>query len=176
MNYNPGTIGRISDVKNGITTKTSVLAAATYLLTGNTQTELFNVYGCIWVHRLYLEIVTAGSNNATTVLFNTTFTTPVIAVNNMCAASAAINGGGAPGPGFRVVWVGGAVATAAVITDSAGLSDVWNTNPHLVGGPSFVGTIGILTAAASQANGTFRAYLTWSQRDPDDGSYAEAKL
>lgn len=162
----------IGYIAGGLRVETSTLANATYLLgAGGTQTELFNVSGRIMVLQLYLELITAASANATTIQFNCTFTTPAIALNAMGAASAAIT---SKGQGQRIVHVGGAVATAAVITDSAGLSDVTCTTPHIVGGHGFVGTIGIAAAAADQASGTFRAilhYLPFS-----DGASAAAAL
>ena len=89
----------------------------------------------------------------------------------MGGASGSISG---LGQGQRVVHVGGAVATAAILTDSAGLTDVSCVTPHIVGGYGFVGTIGIAAAAADQASGSFRAmlhYLPYS-----DGAYARAAL
>lgn len=173
--FNPSTQEMVGYIGGGLRVETSTLANATYLLTGGTQTEVFTVKGRILVKQLYLESITVGSNHATQVLFNCTFTTPVIAANAMCAKCAAINAGGAgPAQGARVVFVGGAVATAAVITDSAGLSDVTCVTPHIIGGHGFVGSIGILASDASQASGTFRVvlhYLPYS-----DGAYAEAKL
>jgi len=168
--FQPSTQKMIGLVGGGLLVETSTLANATYLLNG-TQTELFDVYGRILVSQLYIELVTAASANATTLQYNCTFTTPAIGVNAMGAACASISG---LGQGQRIVHVGGAVATAAVLTDSAGLSDVTCVTPHIVGGLSFVGTIGVLGAAASQASGTFRAvmhYLPYSE-----GAYAEAKL
>ena len=171
-NFQPSTRDMISHISGGMRVETSTLANATYLLgAANTQTELFTIKGRILVLQLYLELITAASANATTIQFNTTFTTPVIALNAMGAASAAIT---SLGQGQRVVHVGGAVATAAVLTDSAGLSDVTCVTPHIVGGHEFAGTIGILAAAASQASGTFRGilhYLPYS-----DGAYAVAAL
>ncbi len=171
MNYNPSTIARIADIKNGIAVHTGALANATYLLTGGTQTELFGVYGLVLVHELYLEIITDCSAHATQVAFNCTFTTPSIAVNPMCAKCAAIT---SLGQGGRVVWKGGAVATAAVITDSPGLSDVLPTSGHLVGGVGFIGSIGILASDASQASGTFKATVLYTPRT--EGAYVAALL
>jgi len=170
-NYNESTQSVIGDLKNGMRAETSVLANATYLLTGGTQTEVFTVKGRIAVHQLFLEVITDCSADATQLLFNCTFTTPVIAVNSMCAKCAAIT---SLGQGGRVVWVGGAVATNAVITDSAGLTDVTATAIHIVGGKDFVGSIGILTSDASQASGTFQVVLLYSPLS--DGAYVEAKL
>lgn len=162
----------IGYIGGGLRVETSTLANATYLLgVAATQTELFNIGGRILITQLYVELITAASANATTVQFNCTFTTPVIAANPMGAACGSISG---LGQGQRVVHVGGAVATAAVLTDSAGLSDVTCTTPHIVGGHGFVGTIGIAAGTADQASGTFRAilhYLPYS-----DGAYVNAAL
>jgi hypothetical protein len=116
------------------------------------------------VAQLYIEFITACSAHANQVAFNCTFTSHVIAVNPMCAKCAAIT---SLGQGGRIVHVGGAVATAAVITDSPGLSDVTCVTPHMVGGKDFVGSIGILATDASQASGTFRAILHYSPYSDD---------
>lgn len=172
MNFNPSTREMIGFINGGLRKETSTLANATYLLgAGNTQTELFTVHGRILLLQMYIELITAASAHATTVQFNCTFTTPVIALNPMGAACAAIT---SLGRGGRIVHVGGAVATAAVITDSPGLSDVTCANRHIVGGHDFVGTIGILAAFADQASGTFRAVLNYLPYS--DGAYIEAAL
>lgn len=170
MNYNPSTIARIADINQGIGVSTSVLANLSYL-TGGTQTELFTVKGLISVLSLFIEFTVACSANATQVLFNCTFTTPVIGVNAMCAKCASIS---ALPAGGRILWLGGAVATAAVITDSAGLSVGAAVIPQLVGGKDFVGSIGCLDSDANQASGSFFAHLRYVPLL--DGSYAEAKL
>jgi hypothetical protein len=169
-NFNPSTQEMVGYVRGGLRVETATLNNATYLLNG-TQTEVFAIYGRILVLQMYIELISAASANATTMQFNCTFTTPVIGVNPMGAACASISG---LGQGTRIVHVGGAVATAAVITDSAGLSDVTCVTPHIVGGYGFVGSIGMLGAAANQGSGTFRVmlhYLPYS-----DGAYAQANL
>jgi hypothetical protein len=171
--YSPSTISRISDLINGLQCDTSNLAAATYL--AQNQVELFNYVGRIKIHNLFLEVTTVFSNNATTVLFNTTSTTPVIAVQPLCAASASV---AQLAVAERVFFVGGAVATAAVLTATPGISDI-NVTPHIVGGKGGtgtlnVGTIGILSAAASLTSGNFRASIYWSAMEP--GAYVEAVL
>ena len=172
MNYNPSTIARIADIHSGIRVETASLAGATYLTgAANTQTELFTVKGLIQVLSLYLEVLTVLSNHACTVLFNCTFTTPTIAVNAMSAACASI---AQAAQGQRVWCLGGAVATAAVLTDGAGLSVGAAVIPQLVGGRDFVGSIGILTAAASITSGTFMATLHYVPMS--DGAYAEALM
>jgi hypothetical protein len=171
-NFNPSTQSMIGYIAGGLRVETSTLANATYLLGASAaQTELFNVYGRILVVQLYIELITAASANATTLQFNTTFTTPTIALNPMGAACASIS---ALGQGQRIVHVGGVVATAAILTDSAGLSDVSCVTPHILGGHNFVGTIGVLAGAADQGSGTFRGILHYVPYS--DGAYAQAAL
>ncbi len=170
-NFNPSTQEMIGYIRGGLRVETSTLENATYLLTGGVSTDCFDVSGRILVFQLYLELITAASANATQILFYYDASTPALASNPLCAKCAAIT---SLGQGGRVVFVGGAVATAAVITDSPGLSDVTCVTPHIVGGHEFVGTIGVQSSDASQASGTFRVilhYLPYS-----DGAYANPKL
>lgn len=154
MNYNESTRQRIADIILGLHVETTagVLVAANF--TNPAQTELFNIYGRIGIKQLFVELTAAADANVTTVAFNCTFTTPVIALNVMNAASASIGSLGAYG---RITFVGGAVATAAIITDSAGLTDVEAAGKmHIVGGVSSagvltIGTIGMATAGGTQA-------------------------
>jgi len=169
-NYNQSTRRAIADVGSGMRIETATLAAATYLA-GATQTELFTVKGRVLVTQLYLEVVTTLSAHAQQVLFNCTFTTPSIVANAMCAKCASTSGALR---GLRVVFVGGVVATDAVITDSAGLSDVTCVSPHIVGGIDFVGTIGILSSDAAHNSGTFKAAIHYLPYD--EGSYITSLL
>ncbi len=154
MTYNKSARQRVADVALGLHVKTTagVLVAANF--TATAQTELFNIVGRVGIKQLFIELTSAADANATVVNFNTTFTTPVIALNPMCANSASIASLGAYG---RIAWVGGAVATAAIITDSAGLTDVEGAGKlHILGGVSSagvltVGTIGMLASTATQA-------------------------
>lgn len=176
MNFNPSTIEAVGYLINGVRVDTSVLANATYLLgAANTQTEIFNVIGRIKIHNLFLEVTVVCSNNATQVLFNYTSTTPVIAVQPLCAKCASI---AQLAVAERIYWLGGAVATAAVITATPGISDIAVT-PHVVGsvtaaGANAVGTIGILASDASQASGSVRASIYYTPMS--DGAYVEAIL
>lgn len=173
MNYNPSTIARVGDIGRGITVSTGSLAATTYLLgAANTQTELFDLRGLVFVTHLFIEITSAMDANATQVAFNATFTTPAVAVQPMCAKCASI---ATLARGRRIVWVGGAVATAAVITASAGISDVTPTVGHYIGGKDFVGTIGMLASDASQA-GTGVCFATVCYYPMYDGAYLAARL
>jgi hypothetical protein len=149
--------------------ETSVLTNTAYLI--QAQVELFNVYGRIIVNQLFMEAITVFGANITTLLFNFTSSTPVVAVQPMCAASGALT---SLAQGLRCVWVGGAVATAAVITATAGISDVISVAPQLIGTRAGVGTIGQLTAAANQTSGTCRFGIMYTP--VDEGSYVEAIL
>lgn len=171
-------IERISEMVLGIHTKTTdaVLVAANF--TDTAQTELFNVYGRIGIRNLFIELTAAADANATQVLFNCTFTTPVIAVNAMGAKCASIANAAAH---TRITHIGGAVASTIVITDSAGLTDVEMAGKmHIVGGETAagaptVGTIGMLGDDATQA-GTISAtaHIYWVAMSP--GAYVSAAL
>lgn len=179
MNYSPSTRNRIADFINGLHVETTggVLVAANFT-TGGTQTELFNIYGRIGIMELFIELTSAADANATQVLFNCTFTTPVIAQNPLCAKCASIANLGAYG---RIVYPGGVVATAAIITDSAGLTDVEMAGKKaIVGGVSAagvntVGTIGMQASDATQA-GTIAATAHLYYVPMSTGAYAESIL
>lgn len=151
-NYAPSTRARIADLITGMHVKTTdaVLVAANF--TDTVQTEIFTIVGRIAVTKLFIEITSAADANVTQVQFNCTFTTPAIGVNAMGAACASIASVGAH---TRIMHVGGAVATAAVITDSAGLTDIACAE-HILGGETAAGantagTIGMLISGATQA-------------------------
>jgi len=180
-NYAPSTRARIADLITGMHVKTGdgVLVAANF--TNAAQTELFTVVGRIMLLQMFVELTAAADANATQVQFNCTFTTPAIGVNAMGAKCASIANKGAH---TRITWIGGVVATAHVLTDSAGLTDVVASglggNPHILGGETAdgvntVGTIGMLISDATQA-GTISAtghiyYIPMSV-----GAYAAALL
>ena len=174
-NYGPSTIARIGDLVNGIRVDTSVLSAATYLLTGNNQTEIFNIYGRIKLHNLFGEVTTVLDNQATTLYYNATWTTPTIAVGAISGASGSL---AQLAVGEKISWLGGAVATAVVLTATPGIADI-NVTPHILGGvttagANYVGTIGILTAAASMTSGAVR--FTCFYTPMSDGAYVTAAL
>jgi len=165
-NYSQSTQDLVSDVRNGIEVETTAMANATYM--AQTQQEIFNVFGRIKVNILYGEAVTDGSANATTLKFNFTSTTPVIAVANMTAASVGVWTSAVPGT--RVVCLGGAVATAALVDAGPGISGAMT--PMIIGTVGGIGTIGILTAAASQASGTTKFVIDYVPLS--DGAYVTA--
>jgi hypothetical protein len=179
VNYNQSTRDRIADMIMGLHVQTtnSVLVAANFA-TGGVDTDLFNIHGRIGVKQLFIELADAADANATQVLFHVTFTTPSIAQNAMCGKCASIANLGAFG---RIVLVGGAVATAAVITDSAGLSDVETAGKiHILGGitaagANAVGVIGMQSSDASQA-ATITATAHLFYVPMSTGAYAEAAV
>src|SRR5574343_144717 len=127
--YHPKTREAVADITSGIRVETSQIAATTLLdHSPSAAVSLFTLTGCVMLTQLYVEVETVLSSDAADLLFCVTFTTPVIAENDMCSASGSLSGSVA---GVRCVWVGGAVATAAVLTDSAGLPDVICFSPPL---------------------------------------------
>lgn len=169
-NYNPSTIARIGDLVNGIQVDTSTVAAASYFKTGNTQTELFNVYGRVRIHSLFGEVTVVLSDHACVVYYNFTSTDPVIAVQPISSASATL---AKLAVGERISWVGGAVGTAVVLTATPGISDI-NPAPQIVGTAGGTGSIGMLTAAASLASGNVKFSCFYTPMS--DGAYVTAAL
>lgn len=170
--YSPSTIERIGDLINGIRVDTSNLAAATYMLTGPTQTEIFNVYGRIKIHELFAEVATAAfSNNACVLKYTFTSSSPVIAVADITSVTASL---AQLAIGERIAWIGGAVATAAVLTATPGITDVARI-PQIVGVSAGVGTIGINTATAS-ITGTATVKFSLFYTPMSDGAYVTAVL
>jgi hypothetical protein len=170
--YHPSTSRSIADIGSGIRVQTGTMGYLTYLdHSPATTNAVFNVYGAIMVTQLYAEVTATVSSDACQPQFNYTATTPVVGVNPMCAVSASLADAAV---GLRVVWCGGAVATAAVITDSAGVSDVTCLTPQIVGGVGFVGSIGWLCTAATATAGSLVAFLHYYPYT--DGAYAVAAV
>lgn len=176
MNYNESTRQRLADMILGLHVNTTHGGLSATEFTNGTQTELFTVVGRIGIKQLFIELTATADANATTIAYNCTFTTPVIGVNEMQADCGSIANLGA---GTRITFVGGAVATALVLTDSAGLTDVEAAGKmHIIGGETaaganYVGSIGMLGAAATQAATiTATAHLYYVPMSP--GAYAEA--
>ena len=177
-NYNPSTRDRVADLIMGLHVETTggILVAANF--TDTAQTELFNIYGRIAVMQLFIELTAAADANLTQVLFNCTFTTPVIAVNTMGAKCASIANAAAY---TRIVYVAGAVASTTSISDGAGFSDLDTAGRKaLLGGVSAagvntVGTIGMLADDATQA-ATIAATAHLFYVPMSVGAYATAAL
>lgn len=167
--YDPSTQDRIGDLITGMRVDTSVLANLTYL--HQDQWEAFNVYGRVMVLQLFWEAITVNGAGATLFQYNFTSTTPAVGVEPICAVSASI---AALAQGLRCVWVGGAVATAAVITATAGVSDVICVSPHIIGTTGGIGTIGFVTSVADAASGTHQHSIYYIPMS--EGAYVEANL
>ena len=170
-NYSPSTIARIGDLTNGLRCDTSVVTALAYLDT--VQHEIFNVVGEVKIHQLFAQVTTALGNQAGLVQFNATWSAPVIAVAPLCAVSITV---AQLAVGERISMVGGAVGTAAILTATAGITDI-NVTPITIGGVTglgvnYVGTIGTLTTVAAVTSGEIRFSCLWSAMSP--GAYVEA--
>jgi len=175
--YTPSKRMGIAELMTGIHVKTTDAVLVDANFTDTAQTELFTIVGRIAVVQLFVELTAAADANATTVAFNCTFTTPVIAVNEMQADCGSIANLGAH---TRIMFVGGAVATALTLTDTAGLTDVEAAGKiHILGGETAagantVGTIGMLAAAATQAAETISATGHLFYYPMSEGAYATA--
>lgn len=166
MNYNPSTQERIGDLERGMLVETGIMANTTYMV--QTQQEIFNVYGAVLVIALFGEVTTIFGDNATTIKFNFTSTTPAVAAANLSAASGALN---LLAQGARITCVGDAVTTATAITASAGVS-YWPTGSLVVGTVGGTGTIGILTAVANQTSGACKFAICYVPLS--EGAYVTA--
>jgi len=166
--YNNSTRMRIADINGGLRVKTGVLLNTVYAI--QAQVNMFNVYGRVQILNLYGEIIVVMSATATTLKFNATWTTPTVAAANITAASGSMTG---QKQGVRVYCVGGAVATAAVITASQGISDI-NVTPIIIGMKSGVGTIGQLTAGANGTSGSIQYFVHYIPMS--EGAYISSIL
>jgi hypothetical protein len=167
-NYSPSTIDVMGDLVNGIQVEVPTFACVTYM--HQDQWELFHVYGRVKLLGLYIEWITDHAGGATLLQFNYTFTTPAITVKPMCAVTSSV---AAMVRGSRAVWVGGAVATATVLTvATGGFSDVVNSTHAILGGEGFIGTVGMLTTTADSTGGTAKAILNYVPMST--GAYVDA--
>ena len=167
-NYAPSTRARIADIIAGMRVETSVLAAATYWLTGNTNTQLFNVGGRIKVMQLFSEIITTVGAQGCVCFYTFTQTTPSITVQPISA----VNAGSMTGMkrGARHTCVGTTVATACLIDTQTAITPAIMKEKMILGLKGGVGTIGMDTATASLLSGTIRVVLFYIPMS--DGAYA----
>jgi hypothetical protein len=163
-NYGP-VLEEASYVSEGIKVDTGIMANTTYMI--QTQQEIFNVYGRIAVTVLFGELVTDFSATATVVKFNATWTTPVISVANITANSGSLSGKVA---GTRVVCLGTAIATGALVDAGPGISG--SMLPIIIGLSGGIGTIGILSATANATSGTMKWSICYAPLS--DGAYVTA--
>jgi hypothetical protein len=171
MNYNPSTIARIADIKNGIRVDTGALLGTTYIEHSVTpQHELYTLKGRVWLHNLFFEVITADiSTTAATLVWNATFSSTAYTVQPIGTKCTTISG---LKVGHRIVWGGGILATAATLTTKPYLSDFASVTPMLLGGIDAVGTIGMLCEAATATTGSLKCSLFYTPAS--DGAYIEA--
>ena len=172
-NYSPSTIARIGDIKNGLLVETTDMS---YALWGTAQAELFTVYNRIIMHALWIEVTATSLVGAGTLMnFTWTSTVPVVALQDISAASADID---SMDRGERISWPGVTLATATVLS-TEGVSLCPTGIPFIVGiAPSATvtsyGTIGCLPTVAVLTAGTGKAGILYTPVDP--GAYVEALL
>ena len=166
-NYAPSTRARISDLIQGMRVDTGVLAASVYLLTGNTNTQMFNITGRIKIMQLYLEVITVLDAQLTDMFYTYTSTTPTITVQPISAT----NVGSMTGMlrGARHVCAGVTAGAACIIDTQTAITDVPMTEKLIIGLKGAVGTIGIDTATASMTSGTFQISIHYVPMS--DGAY-----
>jgi hypothetical protein len=168
MNYSASTRNRIADLTRGVKVDTSVLDCSTYFV--QNSSGLFNVYGRILLLSLIGEAVTVFDAHAATVKFAFQSTDPVIAVADMGGASASVS---ALAQGTRFTLQGDAVATAVVLTASAGIS-MDPLSMMVIGTKGGTGHIEMVTAAADLHSGTFIVSCCYVPYD--EGSYVTAAV
>ena len=167
--YPASTRDRIGDLVTGMRIDTTVGAATTYCV--QTQQEIFNVYGRIYIMELYGEVISAFGADATTMQFNYTSSTPVITVQDLCGLSTDVLTS-AP-RGDRIQHPGGAVATLATGSATPGVGDEHCADPQIIGLKNGIGTVGILTAGAN-ATGTGTIQFSIHYIPMSDGAYVTA--
>jgi hypothetical protein len=167
-NYAPSTRARIADMNAGMRVETNILAAASYWLTGNTNTQLFNVIGRIKVMQLFSEVITDLGAQACDCFYTYTSTTPTITVQPISATNAGDMGSTLRGG--RHICVGTTVATACLIDAQEGISPAIMKEKMIIGLKGGVGTIGMDTATASLLSGTIRVVMFYVPAS--DGAYA----
>jgi hypothetical protein len=169
-NYSQNTQELVSDLMNGIKVETSALSNLVYMT--NSDKTIFNVFGRIKINALFGEVITAAGNQATTLQFKYIQSAPyAIAGAALTGLSASLANAV---KGTRVVCLGGAVATAALVDVGPGISGYMY--PMVVGTNSdstiAVGLIYIDTAAFANLTGTTKFVICYVPLS--DGAYVTA--
>ena len=176
-NYNPSTIGRIGDIKNGIFVETAEKVWTLWGMHGSAaaQDEHFTVYNRIILHALYAEVIDTLTGSGALMHFNWTSSVPVITIQPLNIVCSDIDGFIR---GRRISWVGGAVGSATAVTASAGISYMDSVAvPFILGvapnaGVSSVSTIGSLVTTVALSAGSAKFCCLYTPIDP--GAYIEA--
>lgn len=169
-NYSQNTQELVSDLMNGIKVETSALSNLLYMTLGDKT--IFNVFGRIKINALFGEVVSAAGAQATTLQFKYIQSAPyAIAGADLTGLSGSLS---AKPKGCRVVCLGGAVATAALIDAGSGISGYMY--PMIVGTNSdstiAVGAIYIDTGTAANLTGTTKFVICYVPLS--DGAYVTA--
>ena len=171
-NYAISTQESIADVVSGIRVDTGSLAATTYLdhTTASGQHELYTIIGRVILLSLFFEVITVAlDTNASTVVWNATWSSPALTVEPIGTKCTTVSD---LGIGHRIVWGGGILATAATLTTTPGVSDFAAVTPAILGMEGGVGTIGSKCEAATMGAGYLRCSLYYVPSS--DGAYIEA--
>lgn len=171
-NYAVSTQESIADVVSGIRVDTGSLIATTYLnhVTSSGQNELYTIIGRVILLNLFLEVITVAlDTNASTVVWNATWSSPALTVEPIGTKCTTVSD---LGIGHRIVWGGGVLLTAATLTTVPGISDFAAVAPAILGMEDGVGTIGMLCEAATMTAGYLRCSLYYVPSS--DGAYIEA--
>ena len=172
--YNPSTIERIGDIRNGLLVETGVLAFGTW--GAAVQANLFTVHNRIMLLGLWCEVVTTLTGDGCLLGLNWTSSVPVITVQPISAVCTNIHGFIR---GRRISWVGTAYNTAAAVSYAAGISYL-SPDAMLLGvaptaaGVQSVSQIGCLSTTVNLSAGTGKFSCLYAPIDA--GSYVEALL
>lgn len=165
--YTRTTMNHIADLHCGVRLETQVVDCLTYLTVALHQP--FNIYGRVKINHLFIEAITVWGAQVGEINFHYDSIDPALAAQDLSGVSASVSG---LARGLRVMFVGGAVATAAVITATAGVSDVICEVPHIVGVKGGYGYIGYEVTAAAVTSGTMQVTVCYAPMD--DGSHLTA--
>ena len=171
--YNPSTMERIGDMKNGILVESS---ESEYDVWGEkVQRYYFTVYNRVIIHALFAE-VTETIAGAVQTVFNYIQDTPSIVLAELSSAHASID---TYVPGSRITYVGGSVVAAAIISALGAISYLPSTIPTILGvtplaGVTSVGRIGFLSSGTDATDGTLKFAVLYTPIDK--GAYVEALI
>ena len=168
-NYQRTTMNMIADIHVGVRVDTQVVNCLTYLTAALHQP--FNISGRVRINQFFIEAITAWGAQAGTINFLYDAIAPAVAEQDLSGASGAVTG---LARGLRVVFRGGAVATAAAITSTAGVSDTVcnNDTAHVVGVRGGTGYLGYENSGAAVITGTMQVTICYAPME--DGAFVTA--
>lgn len=167
--YSRETMNHIADIHVGVRVDTQVVTCLARMTAALHQP--FNIFGRVKINQFFIEAITVWGAQAGTINFHYDSISPALAEQDLSAASAAVTN---LAQGLRVVFVGGAVATAAVITATAGVSDVICESPHVVGVKGGQGYLGYENSGAAVITGTMQVTICYTPMD--EGSFVSANF